>query len=64
MASQDPRSRHKAEVANRLGSCQGCHTRLAQQYDFVCEYVIGAAGLGLTPETLQQIQDAHPRCAH
>ncbi len=55
-------SRGKDDVANALGSCQGCHARLAQGYDFVCEYVLGAAGLGLTDETLKRIQDADARC--
>jgi cytochrome c553 len=52
----------RAEVANALGSCQGCHKALAQQHDLVCGFVIGAAGLGLTEQQLANIQAADPRC--
>jgi len=52
----------KGEVANPLGSCQGCHKRLAPTHDLVCGFVIGANGLGLTDEKLAEIQAADPRC--
>ena len=52
----------RAEVANALGSCQGCHKALAQRYDLVCGFVVGASGLGLTEEQLAQIQASDPRC--
>jgi len=52
----------RGEVSNALGSCQGCHQRLASDYDLVCEFVVGAAGLGLTDEQLAAIQAADPRC--
>jgi len=52
----------KGEVANALGSCQGCHQRLAHEDDLVCGFVIGAAGLGLTEEQLATIQAGDPRC--
>src|SRR5262249_19981179 len=52
----------KGEVANAIGSCQACHVRLAHDHDLVCEFVIGAAGLGLTDQQLAAIQAADPRC--
>jgi hypothetical protein len=53
----------RGEVANAAGSCQGCHARVAPDHDQVCEFVIGAEGLGLTVEQIQRIQNADPRCA-
>jgi hypothetical protein len=55
-------ARGKGEVANGAGSCQGCHTGLAQTHDLVCEFVIGAEGLGLTPEAIANAQAHDPRC--
>ena len=55
-------ARGVAEVANFLGSCQGCHARVAPTHDFVCEFVIGANGLGLTDAQLAQLQASDPRC--
>ena len=55
-------ARGEAEVANFLGSCQGCHTRVAPTHDLVCEFVIGANGLGLTDTQLTQLQASDPRC--
>ena len=52
----------KAEVANPAGSCQGCHVRLATEHDLVCEFVIGAEGLHLTPEQIAAAQASDPRC--
>jgi len=52
----------KGEVTNPLGSCQACHKALAQHYDLVCGFVVGASGLGLTEEQLAKIQAADPRC--
>src|SRR5262245_15313091 len=56
-------SRGKGEVANFIGSCQSCHMSLAGKYDAVCEFVIGASGLGLTDEQLAARQAADPRCS-
>lgn len=55
-------ARGGAEVANVIGSCQGCHENLAAAHDAVCEFVIGAAGLGLTQEQLEAIQASDTRC--
>jgi hypothetical protein len=55
-------ARGGAEVANFLGSCQGCHARVAPTHDMVCEFVIGANGLGLTDAQLEQLQASDPRC--
>ena len=57
------KARGAAEVANFVGSCQGCHTAVAKQFDFVCEYVTGASGLGLTDAQIEAAQAADPRCA-
>ncbi len=57
------RARGKGEVANLAGSCQGCHASLATQYDYVCEFVVGTSGLGLTDTQVAAIQAADPRCA-
>ena len=56
-------SRGKGEVANALGSCQGCHVRVAPTHDLVCEYIIGTAGLGLTDDTVRALQATDTRCA-
>ena len=56
-------SRGKAEVKNFIGSCQGCHMTVAPKYDAVCEFVIGASGLGLTDEQIAARQAADPRCS-
>jgi hypothetical protein len=60
--SSQIRADGKGEVANALGSCQGCHKALAQRYDLVCGFVVGASGLGLTEEQLANIQASDPRC--
>jgi hypothetical protein len=52
----------KGEVTNALGSCQGCHKALAQHFDLVCGFVVGASGLGLTEEQLANLQASDPRC--
>lgn len=55
-------ARGKGEVGNVVGSCQGCHVRLATQHDLVCEFVVGAEGLGLTDAQIAAIQATDPRC--
>ena len=54
-------ARGGAEVANGLGSCQGCHAGVAPTHDLVCEFVIGASGLGMTDEQIAQEQAEDPR---
>lgn len=44
------------------GSCQGCHLQLAADHDSVCEFVVGAEGLGLTDEQIEFLQSNDPRC--
>ena len=44
------------EVANILGSCQGCHTKTAPDHDSVCEFAQGADGLHLTDEQVRVLQ--------
>ena len=55
-------ARGEGEVANFLGSCQGCHARVAPTHDLVCEFVIGANGLGLTDAQIMQLQASDPPC--
>lgn len=55
-------ARGGVEVANFIGSCQGCHENLAAAHDAVCEFVVGASGLGLTAEQLAALQAGDPRC--
>ena len=55
-------ARGGSEVANGIGSCQGCHTRVAAEHDSVCEYGIGASGLGLTDDQIRGVQATDPRC--
>lgn len=55
-------ARGGVEVANFIGSCQGCHENLAAAHDAVCEFVVGASGLGLTAEQLAALQASDPRC--
>jgi hypothetical protein len=52
----------KGEVANGIGSCQGCHVQLAPDHDLVCEFVVGTSGLGLTDAQVAAIQARDPRC--
>src|SRR5712691_1522178 len=51
-----------AKVANPLGSCQGCHSSVAPNFDLICEFVIGSSGLGLTDDQVRSLQAADPRC--
>lgn len=51
------------EVANFVGSCQGCHQNVAPTFDLICDFVIGSSGLGLTDEQIRAIQNGDPRCA-
>jgi hypothetical protein len=56
-------ARGGAEVTGLTGtSCQGCHMQLAAEHDSVCEFVVGAAGLGLTGEQIAAFQANDPRC--
>ena len=57
-------ARGGAEVANGIGSCQGCHQNFAAQFDLICEFVIGSSGLGLTDDVIRNAQAADPRCPH
>jgi hypothetical protein len=57
-------SRGGAEVANGIGSCQGCHQSFASQFDLICGFVIGSSGLGLTDDVIRNAQAADPRCPH
>jgi hypothetical protein len=55
-------SRGGAEVENGVGSCQGCHLRVAGEFDLVCEAAIGQGGLGLSSEQIEAIQRTDARC--
>jgi hypothetical protein len=55
--------RGTAEVTGLTGtSCQNCHENLAADHDAVCEFVIGAAGLGLTEDLVNALQASDARC--
>lgn len=56
-------ARGGAEVTGITGgSCQTCHLRLAAGHDSVCEFVVGAEGLGFTAEQIAAFQASDPRC--
>jgi len=56
-------ARGGAEIIGITGSsCQTCHVRVASEHDSVCEFVIGAEGLGFTDEQIAQFQASDPRC--
>ncbi len=44
------------------GDCLGCHSAADAEWDFVCENGHGCAELPFTPEAIEGIQDADPRC--
>src|SRR5262245_32252166 len=55
--------RGTAEVTGLTGtSCQNCHERFAADYDAICEFVIGADGLGLTEDDIAALQATDARC--
>jgi hypothetical protein len=55
--------RGTAEVIGLTGtSCQNCHEQLAADHDAICEFVIGAEGLGLTEEMITALQAGDVRC--
>jgi hypothetical protein len=57
-------ARGGAEVTGITGgSCQTCHLQLAAEHDSVCEFVVGAEGLGLTAEQIAAFQASDRRCA-
>ena len=52
-----------AEIIGITGSsCQNCHLRFAADHDSVCEFVVGAEGLGFTEEQIAAFQASDPRC--
>ena len=56
-------ARGKSEVTGLTGtSCQDCHQNTAADHDSVCEFVIGASGLGLTDEQIRAFQASDARC--
>ncbi len=56
-------ARGAAEVIGITGSsCQNCHVRLASEHDYVCEFVVGAEGLGFTEEQIARFQASDVRC--
>ena len=55
------RSRGTTDLANRLGTCLGCHSA-APQWDFVCETNHGCAPLPVTRAMIHALQRTDPRC--
>lgn len=56
------KSRGTTEVANALGSCQGCHVQAERKFDFVCEDDHGCPPLPFTNEQIEAVQQSDPRC--
>jgi hypothetical protein len=55
------KSRGTTDVANRLGTCIGCH-KAVPQWDLVCETDHGCAPLPITPTMIGALQRTDPRC--
>ena len=53
-----------AEVVNHFGggSCYGCHSGAAPQWDLVCETNHGCVALPFGPSAITSFQQADPRC--
>jgi hypothetical protein len=51
-----------AEVANRSGSCLGCHVQARPQWDLVCEMDHGCAPIPVTRAMIGALQRTDPRC--
>ena len=57
-------ARGKAEVVNAFGgSCFGCHSKSAPQWDLVCEQDHGCAPLPFGADIIEQFQATDARCA-
>ncbi len=53
-----------AEVVNHFGggSCYGCHSQAARQWDLVCETNHGCTPLPFGPDVIMSFQQSDPRC--
>ncbi len=61
-AGTEIRVRGRDDVVNRFGGqCFGCHAG-ARDFDFICESGRGCVDLGLSPDLLDAIRNADPRC--
>jgi hypothetical protein len=56
------RQRGTVDVANRLGTCLGCHAQARPQWDLVCESNHGCAPLTVTRAMIGALQRTDPRC--
>jgi hypothetical protein len=56
------RQRGTVDVANRLGTCLGCHAQAQSQWDLVCESNHGCAPLAVTRAMIGALQRTDPRC--
>lgn len=56
------KARGTDQVANPLGTCQGCHAQAERRFDFVCEDGHGCEPLPFTSEQIEAIQQSDPRC--
>jgi hypothetical protein len=56
------RQRGTVDVANRLGTCLGCHGQARPQWDLVCESNHGCAPLEVTRAMIGALQRTDPRC--
>lgn len=55
-------ARGAEEVANRAGSCFGCHQLARPEWDLVCGVDHGCAPLPFTREQIRGVQNSDPRC--
>jgi hypothetical protein len=58
------RQRGTTDVANRLGTCLGCHAQAQPRWDLVCEASHGCAPLKVTLAMIGALQRTDPRCAN
>ena len=49
------------EAANRIGTCQSCHSGAAKS-DYICSAGSGCPPVPLSEEQIAQIQKNDPRC--
>ncbi len=56
------RQRGPVDVANRLGTCLGCHAQARPPWDLVCESNHGCAPLEVTRAMIGALQRTDPRC--
>jgi hypothetical protein len=56
--------RGTVDVANRLGTCLGCHGQAQAQWDLVCENTHGCPPIDVTRAMIGALQRTDPRCVN